>query len=249
MRASIRYWMMISLTQIGEFDTGRRLANESLREGKTLGDPLAAQSVFTYIGLGKLEIGAGDLEAAIRAYESASAAYRDDFHGDLRYPICWGLGLAYALAGRADDGLTLFEKAEAAQRAVNSNVFPSVRMLHYGLALLATGRVEEGRRVANEALGFARERGNRPSEAGAHGLLAEVARLQIRHAAMEHHVREALRLAELLEMRPLAARCHLRLASLYERTGGPEAEYHGAAARSLLEKMGGRVNVDAAGIH
>ena len=171
MRASICYRMMMSFTQLGEFEAGRRLAEESFRESDALGDPLGTLRLHTYVGLGKLETGAGDLESAVRSYEGALALCREDFNGDLLYPIRWGLGLAYALIGRACEGLLLFEKADAQRGAAGSNLFASTRLLHHGSALLAAGRIEEATRVAGEALTLAREGGNRPLAAGAHGLL------------------------------------------------------------------------------
>jgi len=63
---------------------------------------------------------------------------------------------------------------------------------------------------------------------------------------VEHELREALALAEALEMRPLAARCHLRLAWLSKRAGHGDREAHQAAARSLLEEMGGHITLSAA---
>jgi hypothetical protein len=50
-------------------------------------------------------------------------------------------------------------------------------------------------------------------------------------------------------MRPLAVRCHLRLAWLYDKTRRPDHENYAAAARSLLKQMGGDVKLDAAGVY
>jgi len=251
-RASIAYRMMISLTQLGDFDNGRRLAQECFRESEVLGDPLGTLRLHTYVGLGKLETCAGDLESALRAFESAQALCREDFNGDLLYPILWGLGLAYALIGRSDEGLMVLDKADAAKRgATASNAYGSVRLLHRGLALVAADRIAEAAQVASDVLKLAQEGGNRPSEAGALGLLGEVAmrRDPVDHAEMERHVRRCLALAEELEMRPLAARCHLRLVWLYKNAGRCEGERHAAAARLMLEHMGNPRSVDASGLH
>jgi DNA-binding SARP family transcriptional activator len=252
MLGSIRYGMMINFMQLGEFDAGRRVAESSFREADTLNDPLGTLRLHAYVGLGKLETCAGDLGAAVRAYESAWALYREDFHGDIVYPTLWGLALAYVLTGRAGKGFALFDRAAEIQReAGDSSVFPYVRLLHHALALITVGRLEDADRVAAEALSLARERGNRPSEAGAHGLLGEVARLRdpCDHESMKHHIQAALTLAEALEMRPLAARCHSRLAWLQDRIGGTERDRHAAASRWLLDRMGEHVKVDAAGVH
>ena len=145
-----------------------------------------------------------------------------------------------------------FDKANAAQRSMaESNVFASVRSLHYGLALIAAGRIEEASQVAREALELAQDGGNRSSEAGAYGLLGEVAmrRDPVDHAEMERYVRNCLALADELEMRPLTARCHLRLAWLYKIEGRCEHERHTATAMLLLEQMGNPRTPDASGLH
>jgi hypothetical protein len=50
-------------------------------------------------------------------------------------------------------------------------------------------------------------------------------------------------------MRPLVARCHQRLAGLYEATGNrPHQERYSATVRSLSEGLG-IVNLAAAGMH
>src|SRR5262249_11032003 len=85
LRASTYYRMMIIFTQLGEFDAGRRLAEECSRECEAFGDPLGTLRLHAYVGLGKLETCAGDLESAIKAYESAWALCRDDFNGDILY--------------------------------------------------------------------------------------------------------------------------------------------------------------------
>jgi uncharacterized protein (DUF2225 family) len=69
------------------------------------------------------------------------------------------------------------------------------------------------------------------------------------HAAVERQVLEALKLAESFEMRPIVARCHMRLAWLYERLDRREYENHAAAAQSLLEHFGRPRSLDAAGVH
>ena len=55
----------------------------------------------------------------------------------------------------------------------------------------------------------------------------------------ERHFREALTIAERLEMRPLQAHCHLGLGKLYRRTGRTdEARAELATAVAMLREMG-----------
>jgi DNA-binding SARP family transcriptional activator/tetratricopeptide (TPR) repeat protein len=251
MRTHARYLIVLNYVQLGEFDVGMRLVADSLKERDPLDDPLGTSRMITNISLGKLHNGRGDFDAAVRAYEAALAIYREDCHGNYYRPLGWGLGLAYALAGRVGEGVELLERADAAHRNIGSNTLRPMLLLHLGRALIESGRVDDAAQSASEALKLAREGGNRLSEAGALGLLAEVARRRepVPEEEMKHYLLSALALADQLEMRPLAARCHLRLAWLCQRTGRPESDRHAATAALLLEQMGKPRSLDAAGVH
>jgi tetratricopeptide (TPR) repeat protein len=246
----LRLWMVWSHVALGDFETGMRLVEDSLREREAFGDPLGTLNVFAHLGLGSLQNGAGNFTAASEAYEHALEAYRDDCHGNCHIWMTWGLGLAHALAGRVVEGLEILENAEKVERERGSNVFPLLRLLHHGRALIEADRIDEAERLAAEALKLAHDGGNRPSEAGAYGLLAEAAwrRDPLPSETIERHLLQSIAIAEPLEMRPLAARCHLRLASLYERLGRREQEHHSMAAARLRGQMSGHIRLDAAGV-
>jgi len=251
MRALARYILVINCVQLGEFDTGMRFVSESFEEIDTLDDPLDTSRMFANLGLGKLHTARGDFDDAVRAFEAALAVYREDCHRNFYRPLGWGLGLAYALAGRVSEGLARLERAEIDERSIGSRSFNEMLWLHLGRALLQAGRIDDAARRANDAVTLAREQGNRPSEAGGHGLLGEVARLRssVDYEAMERHNLDALTMAEALEMRPLAARCHLRLAWLYERTGREQCKAHASAATILLAQMGHPRSLDGVAVH
>jgi len=236
---------------LGEFDAAMRVIAESLREANIVDDPLGTSRMLANLCLGKLQTVRGDFDTAVQAFETALEVYKEDYHRNFYRPIGWGLGLAYALAGRFDKGVGLLERAEATEREIGSMTFRPMLLLCFGRALLAAGRIEDAMQAASGALKRAQEVGNRLSEAGAHGLLGEVVSFRdpVDLEAMERHVLDALALSEALEMRPLSARCHLRLAWLYKRTGHREQERHAAAAAFLLEQMGNPKSLDAAGIH
>ena len=120
MRALARYLIVLNYVQLGEFDAGLRLVEDSLRDIDTSDDPLGTSRMFAKISLGKLYNGRGDFAAAVRAYEAALAIYREDCHRTYYRPLGWGLGLAYALAGRVGEGVGLLERAEAAERKIGS---------------------------------------------------------------------------------------------------------------------------------
>ena len=251
LRVAVRYSILLNYVQIGEFEAGMRLLGQWTRDIDGMSDPLGTARLTAHIQTGRLCNGFGDFEAAVHAYEAARAIYREDCQRQYNRPLTWGLGVAYALAGRVEEGLDLFARSEAYERQIGSTSHNQMRLLHHSLALLVGGRTDDAERYAGEALREASAQGSRPEEAGAHRILGEVASLRepVDEDAMERHLLAALALAEALEMRPLAARCHLRLAWLYERAGRPEQQRHGAAAVPLLAMMGNPRSLDAAGVH
>jgi tetratricopeptide (TPR) repeat protein len=108
----------------------------------------------------------------------------------------------------------------------------SMILTHIGDAHLEAGRLAEARRPAEEALQIARAHGERGDEAWILHLLGGIDVAEraepVEHAAAGLEL--ALARAEALEMRPLAARCHLELGALYRVAGRPEA------ARRRLER-------------
>ena len=90
-----------------------------------------------------------------------------------------------------------------------------------GAVYLQSGRAEDARRLAAEALDIAQRRGERGYEASARHVLGEIAACgdppDVEAATRLY--REATALATELGMRPLVAHCHLGLGKLYRRTG------------------------------
>jgi tetratricopeptide (TPR) repeat protein len=121
------------------------------------------------------------------------------------------LALAYALAGRATDALSLLGQLEGN---------PVVR----GEAYLLVGNVEKADRLVQRGLAHAREHKMQGNEARALWLLGEIAlqRDPPDVVSAEVDYQQALVLAEELGMRPLQAHCHLGLGTLYARIGQRE---------------------------
>jgi len=110
-----------------------------------------------------------------------------------------------------------------------------------GEAYLAAGRVADGLGSAAGALALAREHKERGHEAWALRLEGEIALDSGTRASDVAHDRlaEALELATLLEMRPLAGRCHAALGRLHARAGDrDEARAQLGAAAALFRDLG-----------
>ena len=88
---------------------------------------------------------------------------------------------------------------------------------------LLAGRVDEAEREAVRALEFARAKGERGIEAWILRALGEIGtRADAPRPAALDAYRDALALADHLDMRPLIALCHLGMGTLHQRLGPPE---------------------------
>jgi tetratricopeptide (TPR) repeat protein len=150
------------------------------------------------------------------------------------------LGYAYALSGRVDEGLALFEEALASMEAMGMVQWRTPLLVHLGEAFLLASRREDALTQAKRCLTLARERGHRGSEAWALRLIGEIASHDGRPevATAEGHYDAAMALATELGMRPLVSHCHLGLGKLYRRTGNrAKAEEHLTTARAMYREM------------
>jgi class 3 adenylate cyclase/tetratricopeptide (TPR) repeat protein len=213
-----RAWLAYTLSQLGQFTKGRRQGEEALRlatvEGRG-GEPMAAS-----LGLGRLYLAQGDLEAAIRVLDRGLALCRAADNWDAGRAIAAALGSACALAGRLAEGRALLEEALRESRRIGAPQNQSRYFAQLSAVCLLEGRVDEAGQHARQALALSRQLGERGSEAVAlcqlgavyaHANPPEVTQSEARYW-------EALTLAEALGMRPLQAHCHRGLGMLYAKT-------------------------------
>ena len=156
----------------------------------------------------------------------------------------WSLGIlgaAHTQAGRPADGVVLLEQAiEVADRY--GLAFGYVLWLVWlAEAYLALDRVVDARRVAMHGLELARSRDERRSASYVLRALGEIASNGDAPGRVEAEARyrEALALAEEMEMRPLQAHCHFGLGKLYCQIGRfAEARAELSTAVSMFREMG-----------
>jgi DNA-binding NtrC family response regulator/tetratricopeptide (TPR) repeat protein len=219
-----RRWLVCCLAELGAFDEGIRRGDEAIRIADSVGHLTTQSSARRAVGFLHL----------VRGAPSAAMPYLDET-ADLGGQIPVGpwfetdrfaLGFAYVAAGRVDQGFRILRGADPTFRLELIQ-----RLAWLAEAHLLAGRVEESARVADEALTLARDRHERGHEAWLVRLQAEIALahgpsgLQTGEAAY----RQALDLAEQLEMRPLVAQCHLGLGRVHRQAGRV------AAARAELD--------------
>jgi hypothetical protein len=183
---------------------------------------------------GRVHTRQGDLARARPPLSRACSLAQELTIGFLIPWAALDLSALSVLEGRAKDALSLVPAAPALQNGLEW--WEALAELRLGEALLAAGRINEARAAGTRALDLARERGEQGHEACALRLLGEVA-IHPGAAASdvaEGHYRQALALAERLDMRPLVAHCHRGLAHLDVAT----AMYREMGMRFWLEPAG-----------
>jgi class 3 adenylate cyclase/tetratricopeptide (TPR) repeat protein len=231
-----RAFLAWCFAEIGEFAMGRVIGEEAVQLAKAADQRFSM--MYAYLGIGGLYLRKGDLQRAIPILERAL-----EFGEFAQIPVGFSYGASYlgyalTLVGSAAEGMPLLE--QSTDQAI-SKVFVarhSLRVAYLGEAYLLTGRVDAAAAAATHALELARNHKERGHEAYALRLLGEVMTQCDEAAQAEAHYQGALRLAQELGMRPLAAHCHWGLARLFRRAHDPMVErQHAAAARAQFRDM------------
>ncbi|MCC7371984.1 MAG: hypothetical protein IT306_26450 [Chloroflexi bacterium] len=129
----------------------------------------------------------------------------------------------------------------AQDTSVRGRIFESVLQSHLGEAYLANGRIHDAVRLCQQALDHAPVHGERSNKAYALKLAGDIAtrRSPPESRSAEESYRRAFTLAVDLGMRPLQARCHVRLGNMYRRLARQnEARAELSTGISMLQAMG-----------
>jgi DNA-binding SARP family transcriptional activator/tetratricopeptide (TPR) repeat protein len=149
------------------------------------------------------------------------------------------MGHAYAVGGRTAEGLSLLEESVRLHESSGLVYFHSLIVSYLAEAHLLDGRPDDARVFGEQALGLARQRGERGFEAWSLRVLGEIAastgRSNVEWA--ERCYRQALALAVERGMRLLAALCHLGLAKLHRQTRDDGQPAHLAIAATEFREM------------
>jgi tetratricopeptide (TPR) repeat protein len=233
-----RAYLCWSLAELGESAEGLARAEEAVEIAETVDQPFTLS--HAYFGLGMLRLRRGDLRQAIAALERSLAICQVS---DIKLVLPWAasaLGYAYALGGRSAESLPLLEQAVEQSASFGGQQYYPLWVTHLGEAYLLADRLDDARQMAERALTFARGLKQRGHEAYALRLRGEIARrltpLEVEPAVTAYQ--HAIALAKELEMRPLAAHCHLGLGKLYHRAGDrAKAQEHLTTAATMYREM------------
>jgi class 3 adenylate cyclase/tetratricopeptide (TPR) repeat protein len=233
-----RAWLAIGLARLGEFAEAITHGEAAVRIAESTGH--LHSLIEARSALGRVHLDRGDHQRAIALFELG-----------LGPSLAWNiwdssvfsfLGYAYALVGKVAEGLPLLQEAVKRGHSIDVlGIGHAMRLSRLAEGYLLSGRLDEARESARQALESARAQQERGNEAYALHLLGEIAT----HAAdlpveqAERDLRGALACSMELRMRPLAAHCRLSLGKLYRRSNRPrEARELIAAAMTTYAEMG-----------
>ncbi len=227
-----RAWQVICLSELGEFAEGVREGTEAVQLAESGEDPTSL--IAACAGLGRVWQNKGDPTRAIPILERGLELSRR-WHIRLWVPhLGECLGLSRLLAGQVAEAIAVLQQAFDEHAALRGTASLSSRASALGLAFLAAERADEAARLAERALELAQKHGERGNLAYASWLAGEVASHPETPTGpvAERSYGEAMRLAELSEMTPLLARCHLGLSRLYGKLGR-DSEADAARTRAI----------------
>jgi tetratricopeptide (TPR) repeat protein len=227
------------LAEVGEFREALAFGERGLARAEKRENPF--QVATTCLGLGSAYLVKGDLSNAIGHLRRALALIEVHDIGVFLPATSACLGLALARSEQRVEGLPLLDRAVRRARFMGISAGCARFMAYLAEGHLLNGQIAEARRGAEDALEYARDHRESGHEAFVLRLLGDVAAREgaagSRQAPQALYT-DALALACKLEMRPLAALCHLRLGILLaEDSGGKRGSDDRARAVEMLQQM------------
>lgn len=227
--AITRGFLAWGLAELGEFDEALRWAQAGLEIASEVNSAMTTVWVTDYLALTHLL--RGDLTRAIAALEpNLELCQRAEVRLLLTLTSSI-LGLAFSIAGRETDAISLLEMAvrpENLRHHVQGSGYPLVWLAE---GYLQASRLAEAREAALQALDIARRQEERGHEAWTRYTQGEIERAAGSPLdAIASGYGSALELAQRCGMRPLAALCRFRLGAAQLEAGQAKQ------ARALLDE-------------
>jgi tetratricopeptide (TPR) repeat protein len=224
------------LSDLGDFTEAKVCAEEAIAIAEALDQPFSQAVLRTW--LGQLYIAQGDARTTISLAEQCRVLVQRWGLPLVNVTLASLLGVAYVLDGRRTEGLPFLEEG-AEQLASARGVSEARQAVLLCEGFLLADQVKQAAQLADRALNASRRSKERGYEAQALRLLGNIAvRDPSSIGEAEARYRQALALAEELEMRPLQAHCHLGLGRLYQSSGwAKKARIELSTAVEMLRTM------------
>jgi class 3 adenylate cyclase/tetratricopeptide (TPR) repeat protein len=233
-----RVYLVCSLAELGEFDRALRLAEEAGEIARAANHVYSL--AFSYYGAGTVLTLQGEVSRGISVLEQGLELCRS-WSLPLMIPLIGtSLGHAYCLADRAGEAIVLLEETERESTTMQRISGLAMTLVRLGEAYLRKLRAADAERCGRRALMLSRKHDERGHEAYALRLLAELGAIDPPLLdECQTNFLQALRRAEELGLRPLAAQCHLGLGKRYRWIGQQaSAEQHLNTAAALFAELG-----------
>jgi DNA-binding NtrC family response regulator/tetratricopeptide (TPR) repeat protein len=246
-RVTYRAWLAIALAHLGRFA-------EAITEGETAVRVAELEDrphglIAAHAALGAVCLERGDSFRAILLLERALVLSRTWSLFEWASGAASSLGFAYILAGRTPEALPLLTDDSATEQPIGALGGEARRLAYRAAGRLATGNRNEALADARRVLEIAMTRRERGNEAWALHLLGDlVAGGDVSDVeTADRRYREARALADERGMRPLVARCHLGLGTLYRGAGmSARARDHLTTAVAMFRDMDMRLWLERA---
>jgi tetratricopeptide (TPR) repeat protein len=235
------------LSSLGRFDDGVVCGREAMQAASGSGRP--SSLVAAYLGLVIPYAYSGAFREAIELGEQALALC-ETIEAPLLLPMVQAqLGHAYMLACRGPDAVRLSEAAVRGFEAIGVVTSYSAMLCFLAESYRVAGRIDDAMQTATRAHELACRYGEVHHEAFALRVLGDVAVTATPKPAQtaEQNYRSSLAIAIPRSARPLAAHCHLGLATLFLRTGERTlADKHLTTAIGMYRDMNMRLWLERA---
>ncbi len=233
-----RVYLVCSLAELGEFDRALRLAEEAVEIARAANHVYSL--AFAYYGAGTVLALQGEVPRGINVLEQGLELCRSWILPLMIPLIGTSLGHAYWLADRVGEAIALLEETERESTKMLRMSGLAMTLVRLGEAYHRKLRTADAERCGRRALMLSRKHGERGHEAYALRLLAELGATDppLLDESQTNFL-QALRRAEELGLRPLAAQCHLGLGKRYRWIGQQaSSEQHLNTAAALFAELG-----------
>jgi tetratricopeptide (TPR) repeat protein len=233
-----RSYIVFPMVDLGEFAEAVAVGEEAMQIAEEA-DTIHSQVLAAHC-VGLAHLCKGDFDLAIPLLEQTLSRCQVSYVPLDTRLLTSAIGYAYALSGRVADAIPLLEQAVRQAETLKVLFRYALWLAWLGEAYLLAGRTDNAREFAERAVEHASTYKEPGFQAYALRLGGDIAA----HGGgptveqAEAVYRQALTMADALEMRPLQAQCHLGLGKLYRRARLLEqAQHELSTAMGLFRAM------------
>lgn len=217
--SSVLWLGMISASSayLGNFQEAIAAAREACAIADEVQRPYDTALAHWYAGF--VQSHQGDVSGSLVSLEHGYQICHTSQISFLVPVLSTSLGHAYALAGRADEGIALLNKAIGFSQFAKFPYGVAWSTVYLGFAKFLAGRPEGVSEQARNAIDLASSHGYRAVEATAHRLIAVAHQHDGEPRAAEASYLQAIKIASELGLRPELAHCQSGLSQIYDHLG------------------------------